>query len=434
MNESAATPDGSADDGVQVSLAVPAPVASDARLANLDFIRGIAVLGILAANIAFFGQPMMATMWPESFLSGSGDPDYWLWIAQYVLIDGKMRGLFTILFGVGLVLFIEKAWDRGEGRWLLARRLFWLLLFGLIHFLLIWRGDILTLYALAGAIALLCLRIEGRNLLVMGLLGYIIGGLVYVAINAMPTLVIDTDLGASPAMADAVAGIEEAQDEMLADDAVYAEILTQGNYFDFVQRTFSEHALDPFTDSPMMILFETLPLILIGMGLYRVGLFNAGLNRRKQLIWGWAGIIAGSAVTLLIALAVVRNGITFWEAIAAFTSYAHFPKLPVIIGLAAVLAIYGQHARGWLAERLSAAGRAAFTNYLGTSVLMMLVFHPWAGGLWGELSRPELYFVVLFGWAVMLAWSKPWLARYRYGPLEWLWRCLTYGRLFPLRR
>ena len=65
---------------------------------------------------------------------------------------------------------------------------------------------------------------------------------------------------------------------------------------------------------------------------------------------------------------------------------------------------------------------------------MMLIFYPWAGGLWGELTRPELYLVVALGWAVMLGWSKPWLARFRYGPLEWLWRCLTYGRLFPLRK
>ena len=83
---------------------------------------------------------------------------------------------------------------------------------------------------------------------------------------------------------------------------------------------------------------------------------------------------------------------------------------------------------------MSAAGRAAFTNYLGTSVVMMLVFEGWAGGLFGELTRPGLYVVVAAAWVLMLAWSKPWLARFRYGPLEWLWRSLTYGRIMPLRR
>lgn len=411
-----------------------APVIGTNRLANLDFIRGLAVMGILAANIVFFGQPMMAYMWPEGFVSDAGDPDYYLWIAQYVLIDGKMRGLFTILFGVGLVLFVEKAWQRGSGRWLLARRLLWLLLFGLTHFLLIWRGDILTLYAMGGLVALLFLKMEGRNLIIAGLLGYIIGGLAFFAFNVMPTLAMDTDMGAEPEFAQMVPKIQQAQDEMLGDDAAEADILTNGNWFDFVQHNVTEHISDPFTASPMMLLFETLPLILIGMGLYRVGLFSGGLNRTKQLLWGWIGIVAGSAVSLWVAIAVAHGGVTFWEAIAAFTSYAHYPKLPVILGLTAVLAIYGANASGWLAERVSAAGRAAFTNYLGTSVLMMLIFHPWAGGLWGELSRPELYLVVALGWAVMLWWSKPWLERYRYGPLEWLWRCLTYGRLFPLKR
>jgi uncharacterized protein len=76
----------------------------------------------------------------------------------------------------------------------------------------------------------------------------------------------------------------------------------------------------------------------------------------------------------------------------------------------------------------------AFSNYIGTSVLMMLIFRQWAGGLWGELGRVELVGVVLFAWVLMLLWSKPWLEHFRYGPLEWLWRCLTYGKLFPMRR
>ena len=76
----------------------------------------------------------------------------------------------------------------------------------------------------------------------------------------------------------------------------------------------------------------------------------------------------------------------------------------------------------------------AFSNYLGTSIIMMFVFHGWALGLFGQLGRVELIGVVLVAWTAMLAWSKPWLARFRYGPLEWLWRCLTYGKVFPLRR
>ena len=102
--------------------------------------------------------------------------------------------------------------------------------------------------------------------------------------------------------------------------------------------------------------------------------------------------------------------------------------------MVALLALWGQTVSGGLAERVSAAGRAAFSNYLGTSILMLLVFHGWGLGLFGALGRSELYLVMLFTWVLMLLWSKPWLERFRFGPLEWVWRCLTYRKLFPLRR
>ena len=210
------------------------------------------------------------------FRIDAGDPDYWLWLTQFVLIDGKMRGLFTLLFGVGLILFMEKAWERGAGRWLLARRLFWLLLFGLFHFLLIWRGDILTLYAMAGFVSMLFLKVSGRNLLVIGLLTYLIGGILFVLFNAVPTLFMDTDLATNPDFAEMVANLQEAQDDMLGDDAAETVILTDGSYPEFVQHNVSEHVSDPFTNAPLMLFFETLPLILMGMGLYKVGLFPAG--------------------------------------------------------------------------------------------------------------------------------------------------------------
>ncbi len=102
--------------------------------------------------------------------------------------------------------------------------------------------------------------------------------------------------------------------------------------------------------------------------------------------------------------------------------------------LAALLALWGAGKKGWLGERVVATGRMAFSNYLGTSFVLLFVFSPWALDLFGVLNRPQLYLVVLAVWVLMLLWSKPWLERFRYGPLEWLWRCLTYGRMFALRR
>ena len=412
--------------------AVPRAMAGN-RIASLDFIRGIAVMGILAANIIAFGQPFAAYMYPDAFLVPHNEAEEWMWIAQFVLIDGKMRGLFTLLFGAGLYLFMEKAWSRGEGRALQARRLGWLLLFGLGHFFLIWRGDILTFYALFGLVSLAAIRWAAKTQLVVGLLGYVAGVVLVCSFMLSPYVIAETEFGEQPAYAEMREQLAADKGRALDHEMVEYRIISEGSYGDFVAHNVTDHKGDlPF--NIFVFGFETLPLMLIGMALYRFGLFSGVMNIGRMLRWGSAGIVIGSGVTLLVALWVRDAGFSYWSTLAAFMSLSALPRLPVVLGLAAVLAVVGARASGWLAERVSAAGRAAFTNYLGTSVLMLFVFHGWGGGLFGALGRTELYLVMAASWLVMLAWSKPWLDRFRFGPLEWLWRCLTYWRLFPLRR
>ena len=165
--------------------AAPAADVGSGRIASLDFIRGIAVMGILAANIVAFGQPMIAYMWPEGFLTPHDATSDWMWVAQFVLIDGKMRGLFTLLFGAGMYLFLEKAWARKQGRWLQARRLFWLLAFGMVHFFFIWRGDILTLYATCGFICLLFVKWGPKTQLGVGIFFYLVGAAIFSALAVL---------------------------------------------------------------------------------------------------------------------------------------------------------------------------------------------------------------------------------------------------------
>lgn len=412
----------------------PRPLEAEAgRIASLDFMRGLAVMGILAANIVAFGQPLTAYMFPGAFTTPHGEAEGWMWVAQFVLVDGKMRGLFSLLFGAGLYLFMERAWARGATRWLQVRRLAWLGAFGLLHFFFIWRGDILFLYACAGLIALLFVRLSRRDQFVVGLLGYIGGGLLYLGLMAPMQLVADTSFGAKPAMAEMAGGLVEGKRSDLADGVEETAIITAGDYPRFVAHNFSEHAAD-LGFVLLFFWFETLPLMLIGMALYRKGLFDGRLDPRRQRLWGWVGLAVGGALTLVIALWTRAGGFTYYGTLAAFSGWSHFPRLAMTLGLAALLALWGPRATGWLGRRVSAAGRVAFSNYLGTSVVMMLVFHGWAGGLFGELTRGELYIVMVLAWALMLAWSQAWLARFRYGPLEWLWRCLTYGQRFPLRR
>ena len=212
MSDNQATPDGAVE--------AVAPATAAERLGSLDFIRGFAVLGILAANIVAFGQPWSAYAWPDGFLSGHDQTADWLWVAQFVLIDGKMRGLFTVLFGAGMALFMEKAWERGASRSLLARRLVFLLLFGLVHFFLIWRGDILVLYSIAGFATMGFLRWKPRQLLTLGLIGYVMGALFYTLAIGSAYFIADTEMGEGAAMEQARAAIDEGKQASIADDQI----------------------------------------------------------------------------------------------------------------------------------------------------------------------------------------------------------------------
>lgn len=423
----------SSENSVPVAATPDQPVRGAERLVTLDFIRGIAVLGILFANITAFGHPMIAYFWPGALPDGGNQADGWVWLFQFVLVDGKFRGLFTLLFGAGMYLFMERAWARGSGSGMQARRLALLLAFGAAHFFFLFIGDILFLYALSGFAALLMLRWSARRQLWTGLVWYILGSLVFSVLLASQAA-----LELVPAMqaqaAGAWADMQAAWQGQLATAAEETEVLRQGSYGDVVAYRFSEQGVQ-LAKYMFIAVFETVPLMLVGMALFRFGFFGGELNRAKMRLWGWIGFAGGALASLALGWWAVAEGFPPYLTQLVFNGLSAFPRLAMVLGLAGLLVLWAPRAgRGWLGSRFVAAGRMAFSNYIGTSVVMMLIFQGWAGGLYGELHRLDLLIAVALGWVLMLAWSRPWLSRFRYGPLEWLWRCLTYGKLFPLRR
>jgi len=391
-------------------------------------------MGILAANIVAFGQPPSAYMWPESFLVDPADPGGWQWIAQLVLIDGKMRGLFTLLFGAGMYLFMERAWERGSTRWLQMWRLFVLLGFGLLHFYLVWFGDILAMYAMLGFVAVGLMRLQPGTQIRTGLFIYTLGVIFLGGVFTLQYLLAETTvLSGEGWAAEAKAEIVKGLETQLANEAKISVHMQSGDYGALIAERFEQQWFFPFLN-PLFLFTETLPLMLIGMGLYRKGFFNGVFHASTMRRWGWIGFVGGGALTVALGLFVQSDGFSYNAVNGAFIAWSMVPRLMMVLGMAALLIELSKTANGWLGQRISAAGRAAFTNYLGTSILMMAVFQGWGLGLFGELNRPLLYLVTFLTWALMLAWSKPWLERYRYGPLEWLWRCLTYRKLFPLKK
>lgn len=403
------------------------------RIEILDLIRGIAVLGILAANIVAFGQPWSAYMFPDAFMVPTQDDGGWLWLAQFVLIDGKMRGIFTLLFGVGVYIFMERAWAKGFTSLLQVRRLFFLLLFGLLHFFFFFKGDILVSYAISGLFVLAFIRWKPKSLFKLGISIYLIGTIIYIAMVLPLHLVADTSLGESAAMTEFRSELEEGKKEAIAADLIEANLKRSGDYRTLIFHRLANDSFFPLTNA-IFFFFEAFPLMLLGVALYKAGFFSGAFQNARLRFWAWFAFIIGALFHLGIGLWVKFTDFTYYGTLAAFVGLSSFPRLLMSVGVLSLLVQKSDKWHGWVAQRFIAAGRVAFSNYIGTSAVMLVIFHGWGLGFYGELNRPQLLCITVLAWVAMLFWSKLWLNHYRYGPLEWLWRCLTYGKIFPSKR
>lgn len=387
------------------------------RIEALDLVRGVAVLGILAVNIQTFAGPAIGSLTPNYPVPGSA-ADQWAFSATLLLFEGKMRGLFSLLFGASMILFIDRAEARGrDGAALQARRLGWLALLGYLHFALLWPGDILFTYALAGLAMLAFHRAP-----ISGLAG---GALAFFLL---------WHLSGTAFSLSSLAPSSAAVSAFLAETAANEISVLQGDYGAMVAHRLSAEWFRPI-DITLTSIGETGPLMLLGMVLYRTGFFTGGWSVQSLQRLAAAGITLGAGLTVLFLVTLQPQGFPAPVMLDYLLYWSALPHLLMLLGYAALLALIAPRlAATPVGRRLSAAGRTAFSNYLLTSLVMTLLFNGWGLGLAQRFGAAELFGFVLFGWALMLAWSKPWLERFRYGPLEWLWRCLTYWQLFPLRR
>ncbi len=390
------------------------------------------MLGILAVNIAGLAGPIGATLTPHVPLAATpGDEAAFAF--TLVVFEGKMRALFTMLFGASMLLFIDRAEQAGrDGAALQARRLGWLLLFGMLHYVLLWWGDILFVFAVIGLLALSFRHAEPKALAAAALLLFA-GWHGFGAISDQPQVTIEEQvrLGAArPAlMAEQAGYLREVRQTATAEIARYrAPLLAQ------VKDKILRH---PGWQLGMTLFSfgETFPLMLIGMALYRSGLFSGRWPRRHLWQLAGGGLTLGLIPTLLVLGWVwprhfppqaMRVAINYWLAL---------PHLAMALAYTALLMLAAPRLlQTRLGKRIEAAGRMAFSNYLGTTIVMTAIFYGWGMGLIGTVGAGQQWLFVALGWALMLGWSKPWLARFRQGPLEWLWRSLAEWRQLPLRR
>lgn len=396
------------------------------RHLSLDVLRGVAVLGILLMNISAFALPAPAYINPRAW-GGSSAPDLALWLASFVLIDGKMRALFTLLFGASTLLMVTRADATGhDGAALQRRRLGWLFGFGALHYLLLWSGDILMLYALCGFVALFFIELRASTLLVIAFALLSAGFALWyadlaiisaqVAAGGRTAAAMLSDLGepGAPALAAEVALMRSGYAAILADRIAHGSAIL----------------IQFITNAP-----ESLGLMALGMAGLRSGFLTGDWPPRAYARLAAAGLAIGLVGMGALAVHVAASGFATLTTARAMIVWAYPLRLPLTIGLAALALLLIQRWPNSAAiTRLAAAGRMAFSNYLLTSLLMTSVFYGYGLGWFGLLSRAQAYALVPLVWALMLIWSPLWLAHFTHGPFEWLWRCLTHARIEPLRR
>jgi len=397
------------------------PVAANARIQTLDVLRGVAVLGILAVNAAAFALPMSAAMSPDQSpfpLIGSSAIAQWV---VEVFFHQKFVTLFSMLFGVSIFLVGGERGDEARGR-VLRRRLMWLALFGLIHGLAFWYGDILLLYAWAGLFVMLMRSMSARPLILFGAaatlaLATLQAATMWMTVNG-PALLVDALSDESMSLAEgavsaSIAAYRSGWPGALIENLKAWGILQSASLFGYV--------------------FATVPLMMLGLGLFKAGFFHGRMPTRVYV----ALIAAGGAVLALLGVLEWRE-IMAGPDVQATGGWAEVvASYPIFITLAyaSSLILLTSHGVGWVRRIFAPVGQMAFTNYLTQTLIMTTLFYmPWGPRLMGQVDYPAQWAIVVAVWALQLIWSPLWLSRFRMGPLEWLWRRLSYGHDLPLRR
>jgi len=429
---------------------VVGPVGQRERIFALDVLRGVGLLGILVMNISTFGLHEGFDFRPVS-IGDIGTLNMTLWAARFVLFEGKMRGIFTLLFGAGVVLLTARIEKRGEtwrGADIFGRRNLWLVAIGLAHGYFIWFGDILYVYGLTALLFLYpCRKLKAKTLIAAGLAVFAVAGAYHGVRYEKRKRQIERAQIAATAEAAGQKLTDEQKEDLRArqklQKAVHpdqAELDREnaemrGGYWTVMKRY---GAITNELNSSVYYQFgfcDYLGMMLIGMGLLQAGFLTAQLPHRVYL---WTAVVG-------YGIGVPLGALSTWEAWRhGFEPLANFrwlglpydlERLPMAMAHAAVVVmIVKAGALKWITKPLAAVGQTALSNYLGTSVICTLIFNGYGLGMFGKLQFYQLFYVVAGVWAVNLIASPIWLKYFRFGPVEWAWRSLTYWKMQPMRR
>ena len=417
------------------------------RISAVDALRGVALLGILLLNIEMFG--LAENGHQDLLVGGISNPDLIVWAVMQVLFEGKMRAIFSMLFGAGVVLLTSRLERRGDAALaadIYYRRTLWLLAFGLLHAYLLWEGDILYEYAISGLFLFPFRKLQARSLIGLGLIVLVLSvpRAVFVAFHLedLRALAVQADMDHAAGKTltkkqrDAQEEWKETLEGLRPDAEAIQESLNdhRGSYVQLFMRRAPRVAEQEWSDYYDLGFFDTVGMMLIGMGLIKLGVVSAHRTTKFYAVMVPVGF--GIGLPLAAYATYKQYASRFDPVVDAWVSATYEPaRLAVALGyIGLVMLVVQAGVAPRLMHGLAAVGRMALTNYLATTIICTILFDGIGFGLFGYLRRYQLYFVVLGVWAALLLFSVAWLRFFLFGPAEWLWRSLTYWRLQPLRR
>jgi len=435
-------PNAAASDAyTQLSLS---PTRPEERISALDSIRGFALLGILLMNIGAFALPFAAYQSPLP-AGGSTGKNLIAWTVIYILADGKMRAIFSLAFGASVYLLVDRLIRKGaaaDAADIHYRRMLWLLLFGVIHAYLIWYGDILYPYAMCGLILYPLRKLSPRILIGAAALMLVVmtAGGIYQYFHVLKLqrdsiqIAADEKAGKklTPQQEDSKKDFAEIMKDYKpsADDIKQEVDAYRGGYFKIVAlRAGTTHH---FQSTPLYEQLDILMMMLVGMALMKLGVLTGNWSTKFYVWMAVFGFGIGLTSDIVISWWIIRNDFSLgpWYFSGAEYELGRFTAFGYI---AVIILLVKSGALRPVTERLGYVGRMAFSNYILTSLICTTLFGGYGFNLFDKLQRYQLYYVVAAVWLLILVISPIWLRHFRFGPLEWLWRSLTYWKKQPFR-
>lgn len=421
------------------------PTQKKSRINSLDVIRGIALLGILLMNINGMGLPFS---YSDPTIAGGADGlNLNVWIANNMLFEGTMRGLFTLLFGAGVILLTSRLEKSGAGintADIYYRRILWLLAFGLINcWILLWDGDILYSYALFGLMLFPFRNTSIKKLLVFGLIILLLGMLWDIS-DHQNNLKLQKEGIEVQSLKDQNANLTKTQENSLKDwEKFKAKKTTEevNTYIKDMHQGYWNVLLAKVKDNQFMqtwftyryFFFDILSFMLLGMACFKLRVFHGDRTNRFYLLMLVIGYAIGLSVNYFETRAILDSD--FDPIVMSKTSQTYqLGRIFTTIGHIGLFMLFIKSGiLGFLQKALAAVGTMALTNYLMHSVITSIIFYGFGFSMFGKLQRFELYYIVGGIWIFQLIVSPIWLKYFQYGPMEWLWRSLTYQKKQPFR-